>query len=131
MIIKRLVTGPGVPKASSPLSQAVVAEGALAFIAGQVGRDPGTGNVPTDFIEQTKQALANLRSVLDALGAKPRDVVRVLVFVTDLSQSDEFNRVYREFFGEEFPSRTRVQVAALAPGFQVEMEAITVVPKGA
>jgi len=128
MILKRVVSGPGVPKSSSPLSQAVVAEGKFVFVSGQVGKDPATGALPEDFIEQARQALANLKRVLEEVGAGPQDVVRMLVFVTDLSKGQEFNRLYGEFFGNEFPTRTRVQVAALSPGYQIEMEAIAVLP---
>jgi len=99
------------------------------FTSGQVGKDPSTGELATDFIAQTRQALKNLSAVLSAAGASPRDVVRMMVFVTDLSQGSAFNAVYQDFFGGDFPTRTRVQVAALAPGYHIEIEAIAVVPE--
>jgi len=129
MIIKRLVEGQGLPRSSSPLSQAVIAEGKFIFLSGQVGKHPETGVLADDFISQSRQAFENLKNVLALVGAQAKDVVRLMVFVTDLSKGQEFNRVYQEFFGEEFPTRTRVQVAALAPGYQVEVEAIAVLPE--
>jgi len=127
MILKRITEGKGVPK-GGPLSQAVVAEGKFVFVAGQVGRNPETGDLPPDFIAQSRQALDNLQAVLAASGAQLKDVVRVLVFVTDSSRGQEFNELYRGYFGTEFPVRTRVQVAALSPGFHIEIEAIAVLP---
>ncbi len=130
MIHQRVVEGPGIARSASPLSQAVVAEGKFVFTAGQVGRDPSSGEVPSDFLAQTRLALQNLKSVLAAAGAQPQDVVRMLVFVTDLGRGQEFNQVYGEFFGHDFPTRTRVQVAALASGYQIEIEAIATLPEG-
>ena len=124
MIRQRIVEGIGVPRSSSPLSQAVVADGPFVFVSGQVGRNPETGEVPDDFIEQARQALENLRGLLSIVGARPEDVIRVLVFVTDFSRGQEFNQIYGDFFGKEYPTRTRVQVAGLAPGYQIEIEAI-------
>jgi len=127
MILDRIVEGPGIARSANPLSQAVIATGKFIFTSGQVGKDPVTGELAPDFIAQTRQALSNLSAVLLAAGAGPRDVVRMLVFVTDLSRTSEFNAVYQDFFGRDFPTRTRVQVTALAPGYQIEIAAIATV----
>jgi 2-iminobutanoate/2-iminopropanoate deaminase len=110
------------------LSQAVVADGKFVFLSGQIGKHPVTGAVPEDFLGQARQALENLRAVLKVAGAELNDVVRVLVFVTDSTHGQAFNSLYRQYFGDEFPTRTRVQVAALSPGLQIEIEAIAVLP---
>jgi enamine deaminase RidA (YjgF/YER057c/UK114 family) len=79
MILKRITGRKGIAKSASPLSQAIVAEGKFVFLAGQIGRDPETGELPSDFIAQSRQALENLKSVLAASGAGMQDVVRALV----------------------------------------------------
>lgn len=128
MILKRITEGKGIAKSASPLSQAIVAEGKFVFLAGQIGRNPDSGELPSDFIAQSKQALENLKAVLAASGARLQDVVRVAVFVTDSSRGQEFNDLYRSYFGGEVPVRTRVQVAALSPGVHIEIEAIAALP---
>jgi 2-iminobutanoate/2-iminopropanoate deaminase len=126
--MRQVVTGPDLPVSTSPISQAIVASGTFVFTAGQIGRDPKTGTMAEDLTGQTRQALENLRTVLAAAGASLSDIVRMLVFVTDLSAGQDFNAVYAEFFGQDPPVRTRVQAAALAPGALVEIEAIAVLP---
>lgn len=129
MILRRITEGPGVVPPRGPYVQAVVAEGKFVFLAGQIGKHPGTGVIPDDFMEQARQALENVKSTLAASGAQLNDVVRMLVFVTDTSRVEEFNRMYEQFFGKDFPVRTRMQAANLVPGCKIEIEAIAVLPR--
>ena len=126
--MKQVLTGSGLLKSSGAYSQAILAKGTFLFTAGQIGRDPETGTMPEGIEAQTKQALANLLTVLRAAGGDLKHVVRMLVFLADLKEGPEFNRVYAEHFANEPPVRTRVQAGALSPGCLVEMEAIAVLP---
>ena len=122
--MKGVVTSPDAPAALGPYSQAIAA-GSLVFCSGQVPIDPQTGElVDGDVGAQTRQVLQNLKAVLGALGLEPGDIVKMTVFMTDLSRITEMNAVYAAFFRENFPARSTVQVAALPKGAAVEIEAI-------
>ncbi len=116
------------PRPVAPYSQGVIA-GCFLFVSGQIPLDPSTGElVRGDFRRAARRALENLKAVVEAAGASLRDVVKVTVFLSDISRFQEFNEVYREFFGGgPYPARTAVQVAALPLGADVEVEAIAYV----
>ena len=111
------------PAAVGPYSQAVV-HGDLVFVSGQIPVDPTDGSVPEDIAEQTAQALHNLRSVLEAAGSGMDRVLRVTVFVRDMSRFPDVNAVYAGFFTEPYPSRSCVEVSGLPKGVSVEIDAI-------
>ena len=116
----------GAPRAIGPYSQAVRA-GDWLFLSGQVGVDPATGRLAEGgFGEEVRRALANLRAVLQAAGQDYGNLVRVTVYLTDLSRFPEMNRLYEEAFGEARPARVTVGASALPLGAQVEMEAVAV-----
>lgn len=112
-------------------SQAVIAPagGRLAFISGQGGAD-GQGALSPDFAAQVKQAYANLRTALDAVGAKPNQVVKLTIFVVDHDPSKlgVLTSQVIETFGEARPAQTLVPVPRLAlDGMLFEVEAVAVV----
>jgi 2-iminobutanoate/2-iminopropanoate deaminase len=116
--------GAPLPFAGAPYNQAIVA-GGLVFCAGQVGLDPATGALAGGGVEaQARRALDNLRAVLEAAGSGIDRVVKTTVFVTDLGDFAAVNGVYAEYFADEPPARSTVQVAALPAGALVEIEAI-------
>jgi 2-iminobutanoate/2-iminopropanoate deaminase len=120
----RVVQTDQAPAAIGPYSQGVVA-GPLLFVSGQIGLVPGSGNlISAAFIEQTRQALENLKQVIQAAGYSLRDVVSVDVFLTDISQFASFNQVYEEFFSGHKPSRAVVEVRGLPKGALVEIKCI-------
>ncbi len=121
----------GLQKPSGPYAAALLADGPILFLPGQIGVDPATGKLPDGIVAQTHQAIANLKSLLEASGSDLNHVVRMLVFVTDLSEGDLFNEVYAQYFSADPPVRTRVQVSGLPPGCLVEMEPIAVLKVGA
>lgn len=111
-------------------SQAVIAPGGsrIAYISGQSGAD-GTGALPPDFAAQVKQAYANLRAVLDGVGAEPHQVVKLTIFVVDHDQSklEVLTRHVVDTFGEALPAQTLVPVPRLAlDGMLFEVEAVAV-----
>jgi 2-iminobutanoate/2-iminopropanoate deaminase len=121
---KRVITSDKAPKAIGPYSVAIRA-GDLIFTSGQLGLDPQNGNlVPGGIEAETRQALTNLRYVLEDSGSGAQMVIKTTVFLKDMAEFPRMNTVYAEFFPENPPARSTVQVAALPKGGSVEIEAI-------
>ncbi|PZG37116.1 reactive intermediate/imine deaminase [Spongiactinospora gelatinilytica] len=116
---------PGSPAPSGPFSQALV-RGNIVALSGQVGMDPRTREYVSDDVPgQTRQALANLRAVLEGAGASIADVITVRVFVTKEEHIKLVNEPYKEVFAEPYPARTAV-VVGLPGRMLVEIDAIAV-----
>lgn len=125
---KKIVTTDNAPKALGPYS-AGVTTCCMVFTAGQVGIDPTTGKIVEGGIQaQTKQALTNVHSVLEAAGTSMENVVKTTVFLQDMGEFALMNEVYATFFTGNYPARSAVQVAALPAGAAVEIEAIALKP---
>lgn len=121
---KRIVAAPNAPKAIGPYAQAV-RHGSWAFISGCLPVDPVTGEISGgDVRTQTQRLLENMREVLKACKMDFKHVLKTTVFVTDLSFFADMNEVYANFFAENPPARSTVQVAALPKGALVEIEAV-------
>ncbi len=126
---KKLIVPTDGPPAVGPYSPAVAANGFL-FVSGQIPLNPQTGELMLDSFEsQARQTLDNLKRVIEAGGAALNDVVKVTIFVTDLSKFGELNAIYEEYFGDCKPARATVEVAALPKGVDVEMDATVVLPE--
>jgi len=111
-------------KAIGPYSLGIKA-GQFVFCSGQLGLDPATGNMVEGGVEaETRQALTNLATVLEAAGSSLGRVVKTTVFLRDINDFARMNAVYAEFFTSEPPARSAFQVAALPRGGAVEIEAI-------
>ncbi len=112
------------PAAVGPYSQGVRLDG-LLFTAGQIPLDPATGQLVEGGIEaQTRQSLTNLQAILEAAGSSLADVVKVTVFLIDMTEFKAMNGVYAGFFPHSPPARSAVQVGALPLGARVEIEAV-------
>ena len=123
-MVKIVIASEKAPKAIGPYSVAIKA-GDLIFTSGQLGLDPLNGNlVPGGIEAETRQALNNLRHVLEDSGAGMQMVIKTTVFLKDMADFPRMNAVYAEFFPEEPPARSTVQVAALPKGGSVEIEAV-------
>ncbi len=121
---KKIVKSDKAPAALGPYSVAVKA-GHVVFTAGQLGIDPSSGNFVEGGIEaQTRQALENIKAVLEAAGTKMSKVVKTTVFLLDMNDFGAMNGVYGEYFTKKFPARSAVQVARLPKDGLVEIEAI-------
>lgn len=117
-------TIPGAPKAVGPYSPAVRV-GNLVFLSGQVGLNPETSQLVGPGIEeQTEQVLKNLKTVLTGMGLSFDDVVKSVIFLTDLSNFQTVNKIYGERLGGHKPARSTIQVSALPLGAIVEIEMI-------
>lgn len=116
-------------------SNGTIASGRLLAIAGQIGWDPVTQTIDgADFVGQVRQALLNIRAVLQSARATPRDVIRLTWYITDratyLRHTADIGTVYREVFGDHYPAMSVVAVAALLEARAlVEIEATAVLPE--
>ncbi len=100
----------------------------LAYISGQGGQD-GSGALSPDFAVQVEQAYANLRTAIDALGARPEQVAKLTVFVVDhdMSKLEVLTRTVKAMFGDALPAQTLVPVPKLAiDPMLFEVEAVVV-----
>jgi 2-iminobutanoate/2-iminopropanoate deaminase len=122
----RINTMPQLPGAAPlPFSNGVMA-GDTLYLSGTVGNDPKTGVPPPVFADAVKQALENQTAVLKAAGLTWADVVKVNVYVKDMSKYAEFNKIYASTLTAPFPARTFIAVADLPANGQVEIEGIAV-----
>jgi 2-iminobutanoate/2-iminopropanoate deaminase len=111
------------PFQGAPYSQAIKA-GGLVFVAGQVGLQPGQAELAGNTIqEQTEQALANLRAILEEAGSGLDRLVKTTVFLRSLDDFQGMNEVYAKHVGDNPPARSTVAVG-LPPGMLVEIEAV-------
>lgn len=125
---KKVLTTDKAPKALGPYSVGNTT-GCLVFTAGQVGLDPQSNKLVEGGIQaQTRQALSNLKAVLEEAGSGMDQVVKTTVFLQDMGEFSLMNEVYGEFFSEKYPARSTVQVAALPISAAVEIEAIALMP---
>jgi 2-iminobutanoate/2-iminopropanoate deaminase len=121
---KQIIATAKAPAAVGPYSQGVQTSD-LVFTAGQLGIVPGTKEFAGTTVEdQTRQALENLKAVLEAGGSCLKHVIKTTVFLQDIGEFTRMNGVYAEFFPENPPARSAVQVAALPLGGRVEIEAV-------
>ena len=112
------------PSAVGPYSQAVQLH-EIVFCSGQVPICPETGKViGSNLGEQTRQALRNLQAVLEATGSKLSRVLKTTVYITDMSQVADMNAAYEEFFTDNPPARSVVEVKSLPKSAMIEVEAI-------
>jgi len=111
------------PKPVGPYSQAIKV-GNFLFVAGQIGIDPKTGKLREGFEEQVKQTFENISAILSASGYSWEDVVRVVVYLKDLSKFSDFNRLYQELLKDVSvpPVRSTVEVSSLPLNALVEIE---------
>ena len=122
----RIDTTPLPPGAAPRPFTAAVMAGDTLYLSGTVGNDPKTGIPPPVFADAVKQAIANQSAALKAAGLSWADVVKVNVYVKDMTKYAEFNKIYMAELPAPFPARTFIAVADLPANGQVEIEGIAV-----
>lgn len=129
MSTKTVINTENAPAAIGPYSQAVVAPaGKTVYLSGQIGLNPSTGELVSDNVEeQVRQAFNNLTEVIKAAGGSLDNIVKLVLFVTDLKNFGIVNSVMAELIPQPFPARSTVEVSALPKGALFEVEAIVVV----
>ena len=112
------------PQAVGIYSQGIKS-GNLVFTSGQIPLNPETGKlINGDFKSEISQVLTNLNAVLKSGGSSLKKAVKLTVFLTDLSYFPQVNEVFKEFFPENPPARSTVQVSALPMNAKIEIEAV-------
>ncbi len=115
------------PGAIGPYSQAVKTD-TMVFVSGQLALDPATGNLVTDDIKtETRQAMNNLKNILEAADSNLEKVIKTTLFIKNMNDFSLINEVYGEFFKHNFPARACVEVARLPKGANFEIEAVALV----
>ncbi len=124
-MIRETVNAPKAPAAVGPYVHAVRA-GETLYTSGQLGLIPETGALPEGVEAQTRQALENLKAVLEAGDMTMANIVKTTVFLADINDFAKVNAIYADYFSGEAPARSCVQVTALPKGGLVEIEAVAV-----
>lgn len=126
---KEIIHTDAAPAAVGPYSQAAAVRGGrTVYLSGQIGLEPGTGELVSENFEgQVKQAFANLRAVVEASGASLEDIVKLTLFLTDLSKFASVNAIMADIIPQPYPARSTIGVASLPKGAQFEVEAIVVI----
>lgn len=121
---KEVINTKKAPAALGPYSQAIKLDN-LLFTSGQIPIVPETGEIVAGDVEsQTRQVLENIRAVLEEAGTNLEQVVKTTVFIKNMDDFGKINEVYAEFFKDNPPARSTVEVARLPKDAQVEIEVI-------
>ena len=124
---KTIIATPLAPQAIGTYSQAVKVD-TTVYLSGQIPLDPVTMEVVDgDISTQIHRVFDNLKAVAEAAGGDFSNIVKLNVFLTDLSHFPIVNEIMAEYFAQPYPARAAVGVAALPKGVAVEMDAIMVV----
>lgn len=126
---KEIINTDAAPAAVGPYSQAVAVNGGrTVYLSGQIGLEPGTGELVSENFEgQVRQAFANLTAVIEAAGGTLDDIVKLTLFLTDLSKFGSVNAIMADVIPQPFPARSTIGVASLPKGAQFEVEAVIVI----
>ena len=119
----RYVTGDRGTGPALPFSEAVW-NGSTLYVAGHLGLDPKTQQVPQDPAVEAKLVLDSVKATVERAGLGMDDLVSVTVYCTDLKLYDTFNAVYKGYFHDNYPARAFIGVAALVRGAHFEVQGI-------
>ena len=121
---RQVIHSDAAPQAIGPYSQAVRA-GDTVYVSGQIPLDPATGALVSGDIElEIRRVLDNLKAIAQAAGGSLDHVVKLSVFLTDLSHFGKVNEIMPQYFREPYPARAAIGVAALPRGARIEMECV-------
>lgn len=124
---RTIVTSPNAPAAIGTYSQAVKV-GNTVYLSGQIPLDPATMQLVDGIENQIRRVFDNLAAVAQASGGTLNDLVKLNIFLTDLSHFAKVNEIMATYFQAPYPARAAIGVAALPRGAQVEMDGIMVLP---
>ncbi|MBF8982153.1 RidA family protein [Lutibacter sp. B2] len=125
--MKKIVDTKKAPAAIGPYSQGVVV-GNMVYTSGQMPVNPETGEIPQGDIQvQARQSLENVKAILEQAGTSMDNAVKLTVFIKDMNEFSKINEVYAEYFPNDKPARSCVEVARLPKDVRVEIEAIAVI----
>ena len=120
---KTIINTAGAPAAIGTYSQAVKV-GPTVYLSGQIPLNPQTMELAEGFVAQTEQVFENLKAIAEAAGGNLNDIVKLNIFMTDLSNFATVNEIMSRYFAEPYPARAAIGVAALPRNAEIEMDAI-------
>jgi reactive intermediate/imine deaminase len=120
---KEIIHSAGAPQAIGTYSQAVKV-GSTVYLSGQIGLDPASMQMVEGIEAQVHRVFQNLRAVTEAAGGSMADIVKLNVFLTDLSNFALVNTIMAEYFAEPYPARAAVGVASLPRSALVEADGV-------
>ena len=120
---KQIIHTDGAPQAIGTYSQAVKV-GSTVYLSGQIGLDPANMEMVEGIEAQVHRVFKNLRAVTEAAGGSMADVVKLNIFLTDLSNFALVNSIMAEYFAQPYPARAAVGVASLPRGALVEADGV-------
>jgi reactive intermediate/imine deaminase len=122
---KEIISTENAPKAIGTYSQAIKKNN-IVFLSGQIGLDPKTMKLVDGIENQINQVFKNLLSVIEAAGGKKSDIVKLNIFLTDLSHFVMVNEIMEQYFDSPYPARAAVGVAQLPKGALIEADGFLV-----
>ncbi|MEA2065044.1 MAG: RidA family protein [Patescibacteria group bacterium] len=122
---KQIISTDKAPKAIGPYSQAIQA-GGFIFCSGQISLKPDGNFIDKNIKEQTKQVMDNLNNILKSVDLDLSDVIKTTIYLTDLSDFQTVNKIYSNYFKQNPPARSTVQVLALPKEAKIEIECVAV-----
>ncbi|WP_299876319.1 RidA family protein [uncultured Cocleimonas sp.] len=121
---KEIISTTNAPQAIGTYSQAVKVDNTV-YISGQIPLVPETMEVVEgDFAENARQVFKNLAAITEAAGGTINDIVKINIFLTDLSNFATVNEVMAEFMSQPYPARAALQISALPKGVEIEADAV-------
>lgn len=124
--MQQVISTEGAPKAIGPYSQAQK-YGNLIFVSGQLPINPASGEIADGIEAQAKQSMENIGAILNEAGSSFSKVLKVVIFLKDLSSFKTVNEIYSTYFTGNYPARSTVEVARLPMDAQIEIEVIAAV----
>ena len=122
---KEIISTENAPKAIGTYSQAIKKNN-IVFLSGQIGLDPKMMELVDGIENQINQVFKNLLSVIEAAGGKKSDIVKLNIFLTDLSHFVMVNEIMEQYFDSPYPARAAVGVAQLPKGALIEADGFLV-----
>ncbi|GAA0181612.1 RidA family protein [Clostridium sediminicola] len=124
--MKKIISTEKAPAAIGPYSQGIIVNN-MVYTSGQLPIHTSTGEFPKTIKEQTRQSLENVKAVIEDAGSSMDKVVKTTVFLSDMNNFVEMNEVYKEFFTDNYPARSAVEVARLPKDALVEIEVVAII----
>ena len=121
---KEVIITQDAPKALGIYSQGIRANNFI-YTSGQIGIDPKTGKMnQSDILIEIRQVIENVKAVLEQGGGSLDTIIKLTVFLTDLAYFQDVNNIFKEYFIDNPPARSAVEVSALPMGARIEIEAV-------
>ncbi|GFZ31144.1 reactive intermediate/imine deaminase [Clostridium zeae] len=121
--MKNIISTENAPKAIGPYSQGISIEN-LVFTSGQIPLDPATGELIIEIKAATKRSMLNVKAILEQAGSSLDNIIKATIFLKNIDDFNSVNEVYGEFFKENPPARSCVEISRLPKDAVIEIEVI-------